>query len=166
MSENIIQVLKDAFNDKAIDAISRNLGEDASKTKTGLTAMIPTVLGGILGRSANVTSAPTWWNTIADLFGGDDGNDLKLGLLGDPRLADAGKGLLGSLFGNNLEQILGSLVGSTGLNKAKAGALLTTVAPMVVGYLSRWAKKKGLSFGSLMGNLLENKAAILSALPS
>jgi len=166
MSENIIQVLKDAFTDKAIDAISRNLGEDASKTKTGLTAMIPTVLGGVLGRSANATSAPVWWNTVADLFGGDDDDDLKLGLLGDSRLADAGKGLLGSLFGNNLDQILGSLVGSTGLNKAKAGGLLTTVAPMVIGYLSRWAKRKGLSFGSLMGNLLSNKAAIMGALPS
>jgi len=57
MAENIIQVLKDAFTDKAIDAISRNLGEDALKTKTGLTAIIPTVLGGVLGRSANATSA-------------------------------------------------------------------------------------------------------------
>jgi len=166
MSENIIQVLKDAFTDKAIDAISRNLGEDASKTKTGVTAIIPTVLGGVLGRSANATSAPVWWNTVADLFGGDDDDDLKLSLLGDTRMVDAGKGLLGSLFGNNLEQVLGSLVGSTGLNKAKAGGLLTTVAPMVIGYLSRWAKRKGLSFGSLMGNLLENKSAILGALPS
>lgn len=166
MAENIIQVLKDAFTDKAIDAISRNLGEDASKTKAGVTAIIPTVLGGVLGRSANATSAPVWWNTVADLFGGDDGDDLKLSLLGDTRMVDAGKGLLGSLFGNNLDQVLGSLVGSTGLNKAKVGSLLTTVAPMVIGYLSRWAKRKGLSFGSLMGNLLENKSAILGALPS
>lgn len=166
MSENIIQVLKDAFTDKAIDAISRNLGEDASKTETGLTAMIPTVLGGVLGRSANATSAPVWWNTVADLFGGDDDDDLKLSLLGDSRMVDAGKGLLGSLFGNNLDQILGALAGSTGLNKAKAEGLLTTVAPMVIGYLSRRAKRKGLSFGSLMGNLIENKSDILSALPS
>ena len=166
MSENIIQVLKDAFTDKAIDAISHNLGEDASKTKTGLTAMIPTVLGGVLGRSANETSAPVWWNTVADLFGGDEDDDLKLSLIGDSRMVDAGKGLLGSLFGNNLDQILGALAGSTGLNKAKAEGLLTIVAPMVIGYLSRWAKRKGMSFGSLMGNLIENKSAILSALPS
>lgn len=44
MSESIFQVLKNAFTDKAVDMISRNLGEDASKTKSGLTAMIPTVL--------------------------------------------------------------------------------------------------------------------------
>ena len=30
MSENVIQVMKDAFTDKAIDAISHNLGEDVS----------------------------------------------------------------------------------------------------------------------------------------
>jgi outer membrane protein OmpA-like peptidoglycan-associated protein len=166
MSENLFQVLKDAFTDKAIDAISRNLDEDASKTKSGLTAMIPTVLGGILGKSAGATSAPAWWNTVADLFGGDDDDDLKLGMLGDSKLADAGKGLLGSLFGGNLDSILGSLAGATGLAKDKSGRLLTTVAPMVVGFLSRWARKKGLSFGSIIGNLLQNKSAIVSALPA
>ncbi len=166
MSESLFQVLKDAFTDKAIDAISLNLGEDASKTKSGLTAMIPTVLGGILGKSAGTTSAPTWWNTVADLFGSDDGDDLKLGMLGDPKLADAGKGLLGSLFGGNLDSILSSLAGATGLAKDKTGKLLTIVAPLLIGFISRWAKKKGMSFGSIIGNLLANKSAIVSALPA
>lgn len=166
MAENLFQVLKDAFTDKAIDAISLNLGEDASKTKSGLTAMIPTVLGGILGKSAGTTSAPAWWNTVADLFGSDDGDDLKLGMLGDPKLADAGKGLLGSLFGGNLDSILGSLAGATGMAKDKTGKLLTIVAPLLIGFISRWAKKKGMSFGSIIGNLLANKSAIVSALPA
>ena len=166
MSESIFQVLKNAFTDKAIDAISRNLGEDVSKTKSGLTAMIPTVLGGILGKSADATSAPTWWNTVADLFDGGDDDDLKLGMLGDAKLAEAGKGLLGSLFGGNLESILGSLAGATGLAKDKSGKLLTSVAPMVIGFISRWAKKKGLSFGSIISSLLADKSAIVGALPA
>ncbi len=166
MSESLFQLLKDAFTDKAIDAISRNLGEDASRTKSGLTAMIPTVLGGILGKSANATSAPSWWNTVADLFDGDDDDDLRLGMLGDTKFADAGKGLLGSLFGGNLDSILGSLSGATGLAKDKSGKLLTTVAPMVIGFLSRWAKRKGLSFTGIIGKLLADKSAILGALPS
>lgn len=158
--------MKNAFTDKAIDAISRNLGEDASKTKSGLTAMIPTVLGGILGQSANATSAPSWWNSVADMFDGDDDDDLKLGMLGDTKFADAGKGLLGSLFGGNLDSILGSLAGTTGLAKDKSGKLLTTVAPMVIGFISRWAKRKGLSFGSIISSLLADKSAIMGALPS
>lgn len=166
MSESIFQVLKSAFTDKAIDTISRSLGEDASKTKSGLTAMIPTVLGGILGKSANATTAPVWWKAVADLFDGDDDDDLRLGLLGDAKLADAGKGLLGSLFGGNLDSILGSLAGATGLNRDKSGKLLTSVAPMVIGFISRWAKKKGLSFGSIISNLLADKKAIVSALPA
>jgi len=128
--------------------------------------MIPTVLGGILGKSAGTTSAPAWWNTVADLFGSDDGDDLKLGMLGDPKLADAGKGLLGSLFGGNLDSILGSLAGATGMAKDKTGKLLTIVAPLLIGFISRWAKKKGMSFGSIIGNLLANKSAIVSALPA
>ena len=166
MSESIFQVLKNAFTDKAIDAISRNLGEDVSKTKSGLTAMIPTVLGGILGKSANATSAPAWWNTVADLFDGGDDDDLKLGMLGDAKLAEAGKGLLGSLFGGNLESVLGSLAGATGMAKDKSGKLLTSVAPMVIGFISRWAKKKGLSFGSIISSLLADKSAIIGALPA
>jgi outer membrane protein OmpA-like peptidoglycan-associated protein len=128
--------------------------------------MIPTVLGGILGKSAGATSAPAWWNTVADLFGGDDDDDLKLGMLGDSKLADAGKGLLGSLFGGNLDSIIGSLAGATGLAKDKSGKLLTTVAPLLIGFISRWAKKKGMSFVSIIGNLLANKSAIVSALPA
>lgn len=158
--------MKNAFTDKAVDAISRNLGEDASKTKSGLTAMIPTVLAGILDKSANATSAPSWWNSVADMFGGDDDDDLKLGMLGDTKLADAGKGLLGSLFGGNLDSILGSLAGTSGLTKDKSGKLLTTVAPMVIGFISRWAKRKGLSFGSIISSLLADKSAIMGALPS
>jgi len=166
MSESIFQVLKNAFTDKAVDMISRNLGEDASKTKSGLTAMIPTVLGGLLGKTSGATTAPTWWNTVADLFDGDDDDDLKLGLLGDTKLDDAGKGLLGSLFGGNLDSILGSLAGASGLARDKSSKLLSTVAPMVIGFLSRWAKKKGLSFTGLIGNLMNEKSAILGALPS
>lgn len=166
MSESIFQVLKNAFTDKAIDMISRNLGEDASKTKSGLTAMIPTVLGGLLGKTSGATTAPTWWNTVADLFDGDDDDDLKLGLLGDTKLDDAGKSLLGSLFGGNLDSILGSLAGASGLARDKSSKLLTTVAPMVIGFLSRWAKRKGLSFAGLIGNLMNEKSAILGALPS
>ena len=166
MSESIFQVLKNAFTDKAIDMISRNLGEDASKTKSGLTAMIPTVLGGLLGKTSGATTAPTWWNTVADLFDGDDDDDLKLGLLGDTKLDDAGKGLLGSLFGGNLDSILGSLAGASGLARDKSSKLLTTAAPMVIGFLSRWAKRKGLSFAGLIGNLMNEKSAILGALPS
>lgn len=166
MTESLFQVLKNAFTDKAIDALSRNLGEDASKTKSGITAMIPTVLGGILGKSASATSAPSWWNTVADLFGGDDDDDLKLGMVGDSKLAEAGKGLLSSLFGGNLDSILGSLAGTTGLGKDKSGKLLTTVAPMVIGFISRWAKKKGLTFASIISSLLADKSNIVSALPS
>jgi outer membrane protein OmpA-like peptidoglycan-associated protein len=166
MSENFIQVLKEAFTDKAIDAVGSAIGEDASKTKAGLGAIIPTVLGGILGRSANATTSPSWWQTIADMFGGDDDDDLKLGLLGDAKFGEAGKSLLGSLFGGNLDQIIGSVASAAGLNRTKAGSLLTTVAPMVIGFLSRWAKRKGLSFADLIGKLLENKSAIVGSLPA
>ena len=166
MSESLFLLLKNAFTDKAIDAISHNLGEDATKTKSGLAAMIPTVLGGILGKSANASSSPVWWNTIADLFDGDDKDDLKLDMIGTPKLADAGKGLLGSIFGGNLDAILGSLAGSTGLAREKSGKLLTTVAPLVIGFLSRGAKKRGLSFAGIISNLLADKSAIVSALPA
>jgi outer membrane protein OmpA-like peptidoglycan-associated protein len=166
MSESLFQVLKNAFTDKAIDAISRNVGEDVSKTKSGLTAMIPTVLGGILGKSASATSAPTWWTSVADLFDGDDDDDLRLGMLGNTKLDEAGKGLLSSLFGGNLDSILGSLAGATGLARDKSGKLLSTVAPMVIGFLSRRAKKNGLSFGNIISNLLADKSAIVSALPA
>lgn len=166
MAENFIQVLKDVFTDKAVEAVSRAIGEDASKTKAGLGAVIPTVLGGLLGSSANATSSPSWWQTISDLFAGDDDDDLKLGLLGDAKLGEAGKGLLGGLFGGNLDSIIGSVASAAGLSRTKAGSLLTTVAPMVIGFLTRWAKKKGLSFVGLIGKLLESKSSIIGALPA
>lgn len=166
MSESLFQVVKNAFTEKAIDAISRSLGEDASKTKSGLTAMIPTILGGILGKSANTTTAPGWWKSVVDLFDGDDDDDLKLGMLSNPALANAGKGLLSSLFGGNLDSILGALTGATGMGREKNGKLLATVAPMVIGFISRWAKKKGLTFGNIISNLLADKSAITRALPA
>lgn len=166
MAESIFHVLKNAFTDKAVDALSRNLGEDVSKTKSGLNATIPTVLGGILGKSSDTDSPPAWWNSVTNLFGGDDDDDLKLGMLGDPKLADAGRGLLSNLFGGNLDSIISSLSGSTGLAREKSGRLLTTVAPMVIGFISRWARKKGMSFGNIMGNLRADKSAIVASLPS
>lgn len=166
MSESIFQSVKNAFTDKAVDTISRSLGEDAFKTKSGLNAMVPTVLGGILGKSTNATSAPNWWNTVVDMFDGDDSDELRLGMMSDPKLADAGRGLLGSLFGGNLDNVLGSLAGATGLGKEKSGKLLTTIAPIVIGFIGNWARKKGLSFGSIISNLLADKSAIVSALPA
>lgn len=166
MAVNLIDVLKNAFTDNVYESIARKVGLDASTAKSGVGAIIPTVLGSILGKNTvGAYNQPSWWDSIVDFFDGDD-EDLHISKVDDPSFLKTGSGMVSGLFGTNHDSIVGAIGQSIGAGKEKASGLMGMVVPMITGYLGNWMKRKSWSFKDLISNLIDNKSSIMSALPA
>lgn len=165
MSVNLIETLKNAVSNNYVDAIATQTGLDNAAVKSGISAIVPTVLAGILGKNTAASAAPSWFDSLSGLvMDKADGTDVP-----DFNIADVlvkGKDFIGNLFGNKTEEVSAAVAQHAGIGKEKAGGLLATVAPLVLGYLTKWMKSKNWTFGNLITNLLENKADLMTALPA
>ncbi len=165
MTENLIDILKNAVSTKAVDAIGKYVGLDTASTQSGVSAIIPSVLAGLLGRNTAGSSAPAWLDAVSGLFNDRD-EDIQVDRLDLPALASKSPGLLSGLFGTNRDDVSGAIAQAAGIQEEKAGGLLSVVSPLLLGFLTNWMKKKGFSFGDIIGNLLNNKAGLAAALPA
>ncbi len=166
MSVNLIDVLKNAFTDNVYDRITRNVDVDRDSAKSGVDAIIPTVLASILGKNtATAYNEPTWWNSLTDFFRRDE-DELYVDVIDDPRYNETGTNVYNGLFGTNRSAIVDAIAKKIGLGGDKASGLLSTVVPLVTGYLANWTRRKGWSFRDLISNLIDNKSSIMNALPA
>lgn len=166
MSVNLIDVLKNAFTENVYDRISRNVELDRDAARSGVGAVIPTVLASILGK--NTTTAynePTWWNSLTGLFTRDE-DEMYVDVVNDPLYNETGNNVYHGLFGSNRDTIVEAIARKIGLGTDKASGFLSTVVPLVTGYLANWIRRKGWSFGDLIGNLFDNRSSIVNALPA
>ena len=69
MAIDLINILRNSFTDKSYADISQHVGISTESTKNGLNALVPAVLGCILGNNT-VTSAtqPSWWNAMKEEY--------------------------------------------------------------------------------------------------
>jgi len=165
MTENLIEILKNAVSDKAIETIGKQVGIDNATVKSGMGTIIPTILAGLLGKNTTTSAAPTWLNAVGGLFNEKD-EKIDADRFDFTELLTKGRGLLGGLFGDNADMVTGAIANTTGIPKEKANGLLATVSPLILGFLTKWMKGKGWSFGDLIGNLIENKSSLAAALPA
>ena len=167
MSFNIIEVVKNQLGDAALGQLSSLMGESQDKTKTAVGATVPALLAGL----TNLASKPEGANQLFSALGKQDtgllGNFASLlGSQGNA-VAQQGNSLLGDLLGNNL---LGSLVGVlskfTGLGQGSTSSLIGTLAPLLLGLLSKHSQTQGLNASGLAGLLAGQKQNILAAMPA
>ncbi|VBB45703.1 hypothetical protein TRIP_D310098 [uncultured Paludibacter sp.] len=165
MSVNLIEILKNAVSDKTIETIGKEVGLEPAAVKSGVSAIVPTLLAGILGKNTATSAAPSWMDSLTGLMGNkQDEADLEGMNLTD--MLGKGKDLLGNLFGNKTEEVSSAIAQTAGMQKEKAEKLLSMLTPLVLGYLAKWMKSKNWTFGNLVTNLLENKSNLVAALPT
>ena len=120
---NLLDLLKGQLTSgNTMDVISNLLGENKTATKSGLDAILPTLLGSVIQKGATTSGA----NGLMDMIksGGHDGSVLNNigGMLGGgdktTRFLNSGSGILTSLLGDKLGGVA-SLIG--GLSGLKSG---------------------------------------------
>ncbi|MES2524899.1 MAG: DUF937 domain-containing protein [Gemmatimonadota bacterium] len=147
-----------------LQKVGNTLGTDEATTGSAVSAALP-ILMAALARNA---SSPDGANALATALDRDhDGSALDnvSSLLDGPQAATAqasGQKMLGHILGGGQQHVAGALGAATGLDAGKASKLLMILAPMVLAYLGRTKREKGLDAGGL-GSMLGTERAEIGA---
>ena len=142
-----------------IDAIASQLGIPANVAQTGVTALLPIVMGGFK-RSAQ--DQPAGLDGLLGMIGGLGGGGLFENVVGaEPTATDSGNALLGEMFGSREGSIAVAQHASavSGVDTSILKKMLPLVAMLVAGAMAKQAGGTasggaGEGLGGLLGGLL------------
>lgn len=168
MPINILDMLKSQLGGQIAGQLGKQFGENEQAAKSGIDALIPTVLGGLLKQVSSPGGAEKLDKTMKD--GGYDGGllDGLTGMLtggGTDALTGKGGDLVSSLFGDKAAMLLPILSKLTGLKLDSVKSMLAIVAPLVLSFLGKQQKTLGLDAKGLASMLMSQKESIGAALP-
>lgn len=171
MAINIIDLLKSQVTGAVAGQIEKQFGETGTAAQAGVSALIPTILGGLLKQVSAPGGADKLDKTLAE--GGYDGSllDQVSGMFGggaspSPDLTNKGSDLVSMLFGDKMALIAPILAKVTGLKPSTITAALAMIAPLVMSFLGKQKSAMGLDANGLANMLISQKDAIGSAMPA
>ncbi len=161
-SMNLIEMIRAHLTGDATDRMSSLLGESTERTRMGMSAAIPALLGG-LDRSA---SSPDGVRRITDAVDDADDSTLDnpLGMFGTNSTGENGSGILRSILGaTGLSDLTGSVGRASGLSGRSTTAMLGMLVPVIFGVLKRVKRMAGPNFdiGDLLASQRSNIAAAM-----
>ncbi len=146
---DIMNALQD---EGGVAAIARELGVDDGTAHSGISALLPAVMGGMQNQAA---AHPKGLGGLADVLGQLGGGGL-LGQLTAPAPTDpsAGNDVLGQIFGSKdtSRAVASDAAGRTGLSPDLLKRMLPLVAMLATGYFSKQSGGGGL--GGMLGGVL------------
>ena len=133
----------------SIEAIASQLGIDPAQAQAAIQQAVPVVVGGLARNASTDAGADALHNAAQDHAGADMGSILGSVLGGGGQ----GGAILGHIFGNRQDQAAQQVGQSSGIGAANAGALLSMLAPVIMGVLGNMTQRQGMNSGGL-GDLL------------
>ncbi|MEY4934744.1 MAG: hypothetical protein RIS64_1103 [Bacteroidota bacterium] len=168
MGINVLELLKGQMGNMVVEKAAQYLGEDAGAAGKAMSAILPSVLGGVMNQATNISGATNLLNMLSN--GGHDGSIFSnLGsLLGGGSatqgLVNAGSGIVKGLFGDKVGSIVDFIAKYAGVKSSSASSLLGMAAPLVMGMIGK--QSAGLGASGLMKLLGGQSDFIKSALPA
>ncbi len=166
MATNIVEAVKDAISERAMQQLGSLLGESPEATASAFAAAVPVVLGGLSKQAAYPGGAAALEQTVSR----DDGGLLNNveGLLAEgptSSVFQAGGAMLGKMFGRNLGQIVGAVSSSVGISEVSAGKILAFAGPVILGVLQQQAAASEASSNEVIGLLASQHDVIAQMMP-
>ncbi len=166
---DILKMVTDVAGKALVNQASGFLGESQSNTQSAISAILPSLLGGLLGKSQQSGGA----GIIMDLL---NNNNMDGGMLNDlSGMFNGGESTnaLTGLGGNLLKGILGDKVGGlvdmvsgfAGLKKSSSNSLLSMAMPLIMSMIGKQIKSKGMGLSGLTSLLSSQAPHIASAMP-
>jgi OmpA-OmpF porin, OOP family len=164
MSANLLDSLKGYITPEIISQASSMLGESEGGISKAVSAVIPTLLGGLVNKTSDSGAMGSIMELVTKTGANSDGIFSNLtGLLSkDSDTSGIGSSLLNTVFGNKLSGVTDLIAGVSGIKSASVGSLLGMAAPMLLGHLG----KSGTTLSGLTSMLTSQKDSILSAAPA
>ncbi len=166
MALNLVEMAKSQLSGNVLGQLSSLIGESPEKTTSATGATLPAILAAVTNLGSKPEGATQLLSTLRNV----DPSivDKFSSLLGSQgtNVAQQGNSLLGGLFGGSMIAGLAGVVAKfTGLRQETATTLIGTLAPMVLGVLSKHTQAQGLNVSSLAGLLAGQKKNVEAALP-
>ncbi len=167
---NLLDLLKDQIGSTVVNKAAEYLGESTSSTQSALGSIMPAVLGGVINQASTTDGV----KGLMGLFSkGSEHTDL-LGNLGNmlgqtggfDKILNMGGPIIKMLFGNKTEGVFDMISNAAGVKKSSASGLMSLVAPVVMGLLSKKVSSEGLGISGLANFLMGQAGSIKSALPA
>lgn len=169
---NFLDILKNQLTGgDTLGAISGLLGESEAATKSGLGAILPTVLGSVISKGSTAQGAGGLMDMLKT--GGHDGgildnfgSILSGGGSGVSSLLSSGGGIINTLLGDKVGGIVNLISGMSGLKSGSASSLMSMAAPLVMGLIGKQTASQGLNASGLMSMLAGQSDFVKAALPA
>ena len=166
---NLFEELREVLVGEVASKAANVLGEKEEKVKIALEGLIPTVVGGLMKRAANEAGATTLMNVVKK--GNHDGSiieqldDLLKNKESFAGLVEKGNSVVSMLLPDKKSSIAAMISQFAGVRNSTATALLSVVAPLVVGKLGKLVTSQGLDKNGLANIILDQKSILLDETP-
>lgn len=154
MENSLISQIQKYITPELLAKLSAQTGESESAISKGFGISIPTILGGLLGKSQQ-GGLGSILSSVTDLIGGTTSDAVSH----ESSMVDVVK----NLFGGNWSTIISAIASYAGLNSSSVNSLFGASA---FGIFDHFKQTSGLEERSINNLLQTNKNAISSALPS
>ena len=169
MPFNILDSVNNLFTTDLIGKAAATLGEGEDRIEKAVSAVVPSVLTGILNK---VGSGRTVASNLFDMAKQASGSGV-LGNLGN-LLAGSGSGtglsgllnMASSVFGDKLGAVTSQISGFAGIKPSSASALLNITTPAALGVIGKHVTQNNMDSNGFISMLVNQKDKILSAIPS
>ncbi|HLW09641.1 MAG TPA: DUF937 domain-containing protein [Fermentimonas sp.] len=147
---DISELLNSPIGQSIIQNVSGRLGMNEKDASGAVKAAIPTILAGMTRNSQSKVGAESLNKAIESKHDGSLLDNLSGMLQGHTQeLQKDGDGILGHIFGNKRGVVEQNLAQKTGVSNDKMSSLLSTLAPIVMAYLSKEKQQTNTDAGGL-----------------
>jgi hypothetical protein len=160
---SLLDMLQQRLGADAVQQISRQLGTDHGTTQTAIAAALPMLVGALARNAQDPAQAGALAGALSRDHDGGILDDVA-GYLGGGTTA-AGDGILAHVLGGRRQSVETGLGHVAGLDPAKAGMLLSLLAPLVMGALGKAQREGKLDPGALAGMLGAEQQRAADAAP-
>ena len=167
MSLNLIDAAKSMIPQDLIKKAAGAAGETELGMSKALSAAIPAVLIGLLGKNASGGSSALL-TMVKDAAGNNTWSNINslLGTGAGGGLGTAVMGWLRSLFGDKLGKITDAIAAFAGIRSSSAATALNMAAPATLGSLGKYVQDNSLTAAGLSSFLQSQQSMIVSSVPT
>jgi hypothetical protein len=159
----LLDMLQQRLGTDAVQQISQQLGADHGTTESAIAAALPMLVGALARNAQDPNQAGALANALTRDHDGSVLDDVA-GYLGRGGTG-AGDAILGHMLGGQRQSVQTGLGHMAGLDPAKAGMLLSMLAPLVMGALGKAQRDGKLDPGALAGMLGAEHQSATDAAP-
>jgi len=148
---NFLDLLNSQFGGQAAEMIGQQLGLDKGTTQLALSQFLPIFATALANNASQEEGANALFNAVTKDHDGSIFNNL-LGFLGNFSQGP-GMGIMGHVFGGQIDQIADFVSNNTGIDKNTTKSIMQIAAPLAMGLLGKQQRSQGLNAEGLAGLL-------------